>query len=72
MEDYTNWRMKRVPFLEKVIKVNLSTISFIMKEVRRNSINIVLKQSFTVYLSWGKGRFGSKGCVSKTNNQQDT
>jgi len=55
-EDYTNWRMKRVPYLEKVIKVNLGSINFIMKEVRKNSIHGKLKQSYTGYMSWGKGR----------------
>ena len=66
-KNYEAWRMKRVPCLEKVINVNLSKISFIMKTVRRNSRNGHLKESWTGYTSWGKGakvslRF-SKGAV---------
>jgi hypothetical protein len=37
--DYENWRFKRVSPLERVLKVNLSRINFIMKTVRRNSLN---------------------------------
>ena len=29
-EDYERWRMKKVPYLEKVIKTNLGKINFIM------------------------------------------
>jgi hypothetical protein len=65
-EDYESWRMKKVPYLEKVIKTNLSKISFIMKTVRKNSINGKLKESWTGYKSWGKGekvflRFSKSG-----------
>ena len=55
-EDYEDWRFKRIPCLEKVIKVNLSKINFIMKTVRRNSLNGKLKPSWTGYKSWGKGK----------------
>lgn|GEM_PF-591859 len=54
--DYESWRFRRVPYLEKVVQVNLSRISFIMKTVRRNSLNGKLKPSHTGYVSWGKGR----------------
>jgi hypothetical protein len=54
--DYENWRMKRVPYLERVLRLNLSTINFVMKTVRRNSLNGHLKPSLTVYKSWGKGK----------------
>jgi hypothetical protein len=50
--DYENWRMKRVSPLERVLKVNLSRINFIMKTVRRNSLSGHLKPSLTVYKSW--------------------
>ena len=52
--DYENWRFKRVSPLERVLNVNLSRINFIMKMVRRNSLNGQLKPSMTVYKSWGK------------------
>jgi hypothetical protein len=54
--DDENWRMKRVPYLERVLRLNLSTINFVMKTVRRNSLNGYLKPSMTVYKSWGKGK----------------
>src|SRR5215831_19554170 len=54
--DYENWRFKRVSPLERVLHVNLSRIHFIMKTVRRNSLNGHLKPSMTVYKSWGKGK----------------
>ena len=54
--DYENWRMKRVPYLERVLRLNLPTINFVMKTVRRNSLNGHLKPSLTVYKSWGKGK----------------
>ena len=64
--DYENWRMKRVPYLERVIKINLGRINFIMKTVRRNSLNGKLDPSWTGYKSWGKGnkidlRFSKSG-----------
>lgn len=55
-KDYENWRMKRIPYLEKVIKVNLGKINFIMKTVRSNSINENFSPSWTGYKSWGKGK----------------
>ena len=66
--DYESWRMRRVPFLEKAIKVNLGTINFIMKNVRRNSRDGHLKESWTAYRSWGKG---PKQCLrfSKSGNE---
>jgi hypothetical protein len=54
--DYENWRFKRVSPLERVLSLNLSRIHFIMKTVRRNSVNGHLKPSMTVYKSWGKGK----------------
>jgi len=54
--DYEEWRFKRVPYLEKVIKINPGKINFIMKTVRKNSLNGNLKPSWKGYKSWGKGR----------------
>jgi len=54
-KDYELWRLKKIPYLEKCIKVNLGTISFIVKTVRRNCENGNLKPSCTAYKSWGKG-----------------
>ncbi len=55
-KDYENWRRKRVPYLEKAIKVNLGKINLVMKAIRQNSLNGKLKPSWTSYKSWGKGR----------------
>ena len=55
-KDCENWRMKRVPYLERVIKINLGKINFIMKTVRRNSLHGKLHPSMAGYKSWGKGR----------------
>ncbi len=33
-KDYEDWRVGRVPYLEKVCKTNVSKLSFIMKELR--------------------------------------
>ena len=65
-KDYELWRMKKIPYLEKVIKVNLGKINFIMKSVPKNSLNGKLKPSWTGYKSWGKGnkiflRFSKSG-----------
>ena len=56
--DYENWRFRRVPYLERVIKTNLGRISFIMTTVKKNSLHGKLKPSWTAYLSWGKGSKG--------------
>ena len=53
-KDYENWRMKRVPYLERVIKINLGKINFIMKTVRRNCLNGNFNPSWTGNKSWGK------------------
>jgi hypothetical protein len=54
-EDYNAWRMRKIPFLERAIRMNLSQISFVMKTVRKTSLNGKLKPSWTAYMSWGKG-----------------
>jgi len=48
--------MKRVPYLERVLRLNLPTIKFVMKTVRRNGLHSHLKPSMTVYPSWGRGK----------------
>ena len=56
VKDYELWRMKKIPYLEKAIKINLGKINFIMKTVQKNSLNGKLKSSWTGYKSWGKGK----------------
>ncbi len=55
-EDYEAWRFKRVPYLEKVINVNLGKINTILRTIQKNSRNGNLRTRKTVYKSWGKGR----------------
>ena len=55
-KDYENWRMKRIPYLERVIKINLGKINFIMKTVHRNCLNGNLNPSWTGYKSCNGGR----------------
>jgi hypothetical protein len=54
-ENHENWRFRRVPYLEKVVQMNLSHISVVVKAVQANSIRGKLKPSTTKYMSWGKG-----------------
>jgi len=55
-KDYNSWRMKQIPYLERIIKVNLGTINFIMKFIRKHAKDKGLKESWTDYSSWGKGK----------------
>ena len=54
-KDVESWRMKRIPYLEKSVKVGLSKITFINKTVRENCRKDGLRESYTAYKSWGKG-----------------
>ncbi|MDQ0194746.1 hypothetical protein [Paenibacillus wynnii] len=49
------WRFGRVPYLERVLHGNLGQFSFIMKEFRKTARELDLKESYTAYMSWGKG-----------------
>ena len=66
VKDYENWRLRKIPYLEKVIKVNLKKIQLVLTAIKRNSQKGNLKPSVTVYKSWGKGastllRFSKSG-----------
>ena len=52
--NYENWYFQRVPYLEKVITVNLGKINLILKTIQKNAHNGNLKTSKTVYTSWRK------------------
>ena len=50
-KDYNAWRMKQIPYLERVINVNLGTISFMMKFIRKHAKDKGLKKvGQTTYL----------------------
>lgn len=58
------WRFGRIPYLERVL--SLGQLSFIMKEFRKMVKEMDLKESYTTYMSWGKGtkrplRFSKSG-----------
>ncbi|MDA2922950.1 hypothetical protein MYX07_06835 [Patescibacteria group bacterium AH-259-L07] len=53
---YEEWRLKKVPYLEKAIRGRLSTLNRILRILRCHARKIGLKESMTVYKSWGKGR----------------
>jgi hypothetical protein len=60
------WRFGRVPYLERVLHGNLAQFSFMMKEFRKTAREMTLKESYTAYMSWGKGtkrplRFSKSG-----------
>lgn len=69
--DYESWRFGRVDYLERICKVNLHKLAFIMKEVRIYARNHNLKPSYTFYKQWG--RKGKKPVVklrfSKSGNE---
>ena len=54
-KDYEDWRMGRVPYLERVCHANLNRLSIAMKELRKYAMENNLKPSKTVYMKWGKG-----------------
>lgn len=55
--DYEDWRNGRVDYLERVCKVNLHKLIFIMKQIRAYAKKNNLKASWTFYKQWGhKGR----------------
>src|SRR5919109_4974318 len=51
--DYARWRRGQIPVLERVIRINLTRITFIMQALRRYSLQGGLRPSLTVYTSWG-------------------
>ena len=54
--DLERWRFGKIDYLERVCKVNLHKLSFIMKQVRAYARKCQLKPSVTFYK-----RFGRKG-----------
>ena len=51
-EDYERWRFGKIDYLERVCKINLSTLSFIMREIRAYARKNGLKESWTFYKRW--------------------
>jgi hypothetical protein len=55
-KDCDDWRMGRIPYLEKVINTNLSKISLILRILRFHVHDLNMTPSKTVYHQFGKGR----------------
>jgi hypothetical protein len=54
-EGHDTWRMRRIPYLERAIRLNLSQLSLLLRNLRQNAVKGRLKPSKTAYMSWGKG-----------------
>jgi len=54
--DYENWRNGKVPYLEKVCKINLSKLQKINREIQAFAKKNDLKPSWTFYKQWGKNK----------------
>ena len=54
VSDYERWRFGQVDYLERVCKVNLHKLAFIMKEVRIYARKNELSGSWTFYKQWGR------------------
>jgi hypothetical protein len=55
-DDHDRWRVRQVPYLERVIRGNLAQFEVLLRAVRTYSRDqLHLKPSRTVYTSWGKG-----------------
>lgn len=68
--DFERWRFGKVDYLERVCKVNLRKLSFIMKQVRAYASKNDLKPSWTFYKQWGrKGKPVVKLRFSKYNDE---
>lgn len=52
-QDHENWRFGKVDYLERVCKIGLSKLSFIMKTVRKYARENNLKASEAFYKRWG-------------------
>lgn len=55
-ENYQSWRLKKIPYLERVLQVNLGKCSLVMKEIRALARKNNWKPSQTAYYSFGKGK----------------
>ena len=65
-QDLEDWRLGRVPFLERKLIGGLGKLSTILRETKRLCGELGLKPSQTAYMKWGKGpkrplRFSKSG-----------
>lgn len=50
-----DWRFGRVPYLERVVRGNLSRLSRLLRILRFHAHDLNLAPSITAYVRWGKG-----------------
>ena len=65
-EDHEAWRLGTIRYLERVIRLNLSQLKYLLHTLKDNARKGGLRPSRTVYVSWGKGprrplRFSKSG-----------
>jgi len=65
-EHLDDWRRGKVPYLERVIRCNLTKLSRLLRILRFHAHDLNLVPSMTVYMRWGKGpklrlRFTKRG-----------
>jgi uncharacterized protein Veg len=54
-KDYEDWRMGRVPYLERVCRTNLNKLAVALEELHRYAMENDLKPSKTAYMKCRKG-----------------
>jgi hypothetical protein len=54
-KQWEDWRRGRVPYLERVIHLNLNQINAVCRAVHASARRGNLKPSWTAYVKWGKG-----------------
>jgi hypothetical protein len=65
-ENYEAWRFRLIPYLERVITVNLAKLNYMLRKLHENAKKGGLRPSRTAHVSWGKGariplRFSNSG-----------
>jgi hypothetical protein len=55
VEHLQDWRLGRVPYLERVIHCNVTKLSRLLQILRFHTHDLRLVPSDTVYMRWGKG-----------------
>ena len=54
-KQWEDWRFGRIPYLERVIRLNLSQINGVCRTIHASAKRGDLKPSWTGYHRWGKG-----------------
>ena len=54
-EHLDDWRLGKVPYLERVIRCNFAKLSRLLRILRFHVHDLNLVPSMTVYMRWGKG-----------------